>query len=129
LSTDPRRIDRVVGNLVDNAFRHGALPVTVTLRETLEEVVIEVADGGEGIPADQVQRLFEPFYKRDPSRRGPGSGLGLAIAAEHTRLLGGRITVTSEVGRGMSFSLVLPRGDPATAGGDVSDGDGAAEGW
>lgn len=119
--SDLRRIDRVVGNLVDNALRHGRDPVVVSVQESRDEVVIEVADAGDGIDADEVAQLFEPFYKRDPARRGPGSGLGLAIAAEHARLLGGHITVTTEPGLGTSFTLVLPH-DHDAAGGDEPDG-------
>lgn len=124
VATDPRRIDRVVENLVDNAVRHGRDPVVVTVRPTPDEVLVEVCDAGAGMPAGEVPRLFEPFFKRDPSRRGPGSGLGLAIAAEHARLLGGRVVVTSDPGQRTCFALVVPR--RSDLGSEVSDVPGEA---
>ena len=67
--------------------------------------------------------LFDRFYKADPARAASGSGLGLAIAAEHARLLGGRIDVWSEVGTGSRFTLRLPVAEPLPAGeGAVADG-------
>lgn len=116
VATDARRVDRVVGNLVDNAVRHGKEPVTVTLRSTDDAVVIEVEDHGEAVPPEEVSRLFEPFFKRDPSRRGPGSGLGLAIAAEQARVLGGDLSAESRPGAGMCFALVLPAPPPSSGG-------------
>lgn len=71
---------------------------------------VEVRDDGPGIPADRVDRVFERFYKADPSRGG-GTGLGLSIAAAHARLLGGSIDVSSQLDRGTTFTLSIPRGD------------------
>ncbi|MFJ8577982.1 ATP-binding protein [Micromonospora sp. NPDC093277] len=115
--TDPRRLERVLANLVSNAVEHGDAEVRADVRHAGESVIVEVTDRGPGIPAEHLPHLFDRFYKVDPSRTGPGSGLGLAIALENTRLLDGRLTVQSEVGRGTRFRLELP----VDAGGDRCD--------
>jgi len=73
-------------------------------------VRIEVADTGIGIPSDQLQRIFERFYRVDAarSREAGGTGLGLSIARHLAEAHGGRIEVESVVGRGSTFTLVLP---------------------
>jgi two-component system sensor histidine kinase MtrB len=107
---DPRRLDAVVGNLVGNAIEHGGPPVRVTVQGRPGEVSVTVSDAGPGIPADHLDHVFDRFYKADPSRsRGGGSGLGLAIARENARLHGGDIAVTSEPGKGTTFTCTLPR--------------------
>ncbi|HJW70458.1 MAG TPA: HAMP domain-containing sensor histidine kinase [Gaiellaceae bacterium] len=108
LTTDPRRLERIVANLVDNAFEHGGSAVTVRITGD----GIEVADDGPGIAPEHLPHLFERFYKADASRSGSGTGLGLAIAQENARLLGGEIQVQSELGAGSSFTLRLPVAEP-----------------
>jgi two-component system sensor histidine kinase MtrB len=76
-----------------------------------------LADAGPGIPPEHLPHVFERFYKADSARAGAGSGLGLAIALENARLLGGTISVSSDVERGSVFRLTLPLGP----GGDVSE--------
>ncbi|MFL5941079.1 MAG: ATP-binding protein [Gaiellaceae bacterium] len=104
LTTDPRRLERIVANLVDNAFEHGGSAVTVRI----EHDGLEVADDGPGIAPQHLPHLFERFYKADESRSGGGTGLGLAIAREHALLLGGDLRVESEPGTGSRFTLRLP---------------------
>lgn len=118
LETDPRRLERILGNLLDNAREHAAgAPVEVTLTTESDAVVISVADRGPGVPSDRIGRIFERFYKADPSRHGGSSGLGLAIAAEHAALLGGELTATGHPDGGLRIELrmpvtgSLPRGD------------------
>jgi two-component system sensor histidine kinase MtrB len=108
LSTDRRRLERIVANLVGNALEHGGRQVRVTVGRDGQGAFVEVNDAGPGIPREHLPHLFEPFYKADPSRTGAGSGLGLAIAMENARLLGGTIEVRSELGVGSQFRLLLP---------------------
>jgi signal transduction histidine kinase len=112
LTSDPRRLERIVGNLVDNAFEHGASDVSVRLASGDGEAVIEVADDGPGIAPEHLPHLFERFYKADAARSGGGTGLGLAIAQENAHLLGGEIGVESEPGAGSRFTLRLPVAKP-----------------
>ena len=116
LSTDPRRLERIVTNLVGNALEHGGRDVSVRVGRDRAAAFVEVSDRGGGIPRDQLGHLFERFYKVDPSRTGVGSGLGLAIALENARLLGGDIDVWSEVGVGTRFTLRLPVTEPLHGG-------------
>ena len=75
VASDPRRLDRIVGNLVDNARDHApGGPVEVSLSMTMAGATIVVADRGPGVPADALPRLFDRFYKADPSRTGGSSG-------------------------------------------------------
>jgi two-component system sensor histidine kinase MtrB len=106
LTSDPRRLERIVANLVGNAVEHGGSEVTVRVGRD-GGAFVEVADRGPGIPPEQLPHLFERFYKADPARTGGGTGLGLAIAQENARLLGGRIEVWSEPGEGTRFTLRL----------------------
>ncbi|WP_344744937.1 ATP-binding protein [Streptosporangium vulgare] len=104
----------ITANLVGNALRHGAPPVTVRLRaegpRDTGRVVIEVRDSGEGVDPDVLPHVFDRFSKADAARtRSDGSGLGLAIALENARLHGGSIDVTNPPGGGALFSLTLPR--------------------
>jgi two-component system sensor histidine kinase AtoS len=69
------------------------------------EVVVEIADTGPGIPDDSIDKIFEPFF----SKRGGGTGLGLAIARQMIENHGGRIEVDSQVGKGTTFRIRLPR--------------------
>src|SRR5919197_566460 len=105
--SDPRRLERIVANLVGNAVEHGGDGVAVRIGRDGSGAFVEVADQGPGIPAEHLPHLFERFYKADPSRAGRGSGLGLAIAQENARLLGGAIEVESEPGEGSRFTLRL----------------------
>jgi len=108
LTSDPRRLERIVANLVGNALEHGANEVSVRLASDDGRAVVEVADDGPGIAPEHLPHLFERFYKADAARSGGGTGLGLAIAQENARLLGGEIRVTSELGAGSRFTLRLP---------------------
>ena len=84
IDSDPRRLERILGNLLDNAREHAAgAPVDVSLSTDAGEIALAVSDAGPGVPPDRLERIFERFYKADPSRHGGSSGLGLAIAAEH----------------------------------------------
>jgi signal transduction histidine kinase len=105
---DPRSLERILTNLIDNAVEHGGDQIRITLRQDPGFVSLEVADDGPGIAPDHLPHLFERFYKADPSRTAPGSGLGLAIALEHARLINGNLSVRSELGRGTAFVLRLP---------------------
>ena len=122
VDSDPRRLDRIVGNLLDNARAHApGAPVEVSLTMTLGGALVVVADRGPGVTADVLPRLFERFFKADPSRRSGGSGLGLAIAAEHAALLGATLRARARPGGGLVFALTLPvsRSLPAGDGADT----------
>jgi two-component system sensor histidine kinase MtrB len=111
---DRRRFDVIVANLVGNALRHGAPPVTVRAsiqagRAGGSELVLEVRDHGPGLPASAIGHVFDRFYKADSARaRSEGSGLGLAIAQENARLHGGRIDAANDPGGGAVFTVRLP---------------------
>jgi two-component system, OmpR family, sensor histidine kinase MtrB len=111
---DRRRFDVIVANLVGNALRHGALPVTVRAsipvgRAGGSELVLEVRDRGPGLPAGAIGHVFDRFYKADSARaRSEGSGLGLAIAQENARLHGGRIDAANDPEGGAVFTVRLP---------------------
>jgi two-component system, OmpR family, sensor histidine kinase MtrB len=107
VTTDPRRLERIVVNLVDNALVHGGNGVSVHAGREGGGAVVQVADRGPGIPPEHVAHLFDRFYKADPSRTGQGTGLGLAIAQENARLLGSSIEAWSEPGHGTRFTLKL----------------------
>ena len=109
LDTDARRLERIIGNLLDNAREHaGGAEVEVTLSVSEEGLAIAVADRGPGVEPDRLDHIFDRFFKADPSRHGGSSGLGLAIAAEHTALLGGRLQAFNRPGGGLRIELVVP---------------------
>ena len=115
VAADPRRLDRVFSNLVKNAIEHtveGDVRIWVGRRD--RDVVVTVADEGEGIPAEDLPHIFERFYRADVHRARTlgGTGLGLAIALENVNLHRGSIDVQSEVGRGSTFTVTLPAIDP-----------------
>ncbi|WP_103338804.1 sensor histidine kinase [Amycolatopsis sp. CA-126428] len=106
---DPRRVHTVVANLLSNAVRHGAAPVTVTLDGTGDDVIVRVADAGPGVPEDLLPLLFDRFTRGDHARQATeGSGLGLAIARENVLAHGGSLTVHND--GGAVFTVRLPRG-------------------
>ena len=108
--TDPRRLERIVDNLLLNAARHGAPPVTIAVRPGK----IVVTDSGEGFSDDMLQRATERFATGDTSR-GKGIGLGLAIAAAQARVLGGRLTLANAPGGGAEVTVTLAQRSPTGA--------------
>jgi signal transduction histidine kinase len=118
LVADPQRLGQVLGNLVANALRHTPPGGHVTLGATLppdgdapHAVRLWVADTGQGIPAADLPRIFDRFWRGDPARSheaGTGSGLGLAIAKSLIEAHGGRIWAESQVEQGTIVSCVLP---------------------
>src|SRR5467141_223840 len=109
---DPLRIQEVVVNLLKNAYE--ATPdgtVTVRLEERGELAAIEVSDTGMGIPPEVMARLFEAFFTT--KKKGEGTGLGLAISRNFVVSHGGDITISSEVNKGSTFTILLPKEVPS----------------
>ena len=111
MDVDPARTREVVSNLLANAVRHTPPggTVEVALERGAGEVVITVRDTGSGMSAEELDRIFDRFYRSPDS---PWSGLGLAIARDLVQAHGGVMTATSEVGRGTMVRFTLPVTSP-----------------
>lgn len=113
LSIDPNRVGQALGNLLSNAvkFTPPGEKVDVTAQIDESEVRIEVSDGGPGIPLEERDQLFTPFYRGSQGRRfTEGMGLGLSIAKDLVTAHGGRIAFRPGEPHGSVFSLILPKG-------------------
>ena len=110
---DSMRIHQAIANLLANARTHteDGTPITITAKHEGNEIQISVADQGGGLSAEDQGRIFERFYRADPSRvrvRGEGSGLGLSIVHAVMQAHGGSVTVESKLGNGTTFTLHFP---------------------
>jgi two-component system sensor histidine kinase MtrB len=108
---DPRRVERILRNLVGNAVEHGeGRPVEVTLGADATAVAITVRDGGVGLKPGEEKLVFNRFWRADPSRarQTGGTGLGLSISLEDARLHGGWLEAWGAPGQGAQFRLTVP---------------------
>jgi two-component system, OmpR family, heavy metal sensor histidine kinase CusS len=112
LEGDPDKIREVLNNLLHNAIQYNRPQgrIEVNVARGKDQVRLEVSDTGVGISSDARSRIFERFYRADPSRGGDGlhAGLGLALVKEYVDLMGGRIDVESALGEGSTFRVTLP---------------------
>jgi len=104
------KIAQVLVNLIENAVKYTppGTPIVVTARAARDAVELAVTDSGPGIPANELDRIFDPFYRSPRNARVPGTGIGLAIARGFVEAHGGRIRVESRPGGGASFRFTLP---------------------
>ncbi len=114
ITSDPQLLERIVGNLIQNAIKytaHGG--IVIVARSTPSHINLEVWDTGSGIPAAELPRIFEEFYQvgRGERDRSHGLGMGLAIVKRLAALLGHRLEVASTPGRGTMFRIGVPIGD------------------
>ncbi|MFL9828108.1 sensor histidine kinase [Rhodoplanes sp. SY1] len=106
LTGDPRLLRRMIRNLLENAERHGAPPVEVSLATEAGTAVLTVSDGGPGVPAAQREHVFTPFFRLAGDSRG--AGLGLSLVRQIARLHGGDATVAPQGESRSGFKVVLP---------------------
>ena len=111
VNADERRVRQVVFNLLSNAvkFTPAGGRVDISARADDGHVEIAVADTGPGIPAGDLERVFEEFEQSSDGKKVEGTGLGLPLSRKLVELHGGRLWVESEVGRGSTFRFTLPR--------------------
>jgi two-component system, OmpR family, sensor histidine kinase BaeS len=114
VQADPRWLHQIVTNLLTNALKFTAVGGTVTVlagpagTAARPQAVLRVTDTGVGIPADELPRIFDRFWRGRQAARVPGSGVGLAVAAELARAHGGELTAASKPGQGTEITLTLP---------------------
>lgn len=104
MTGDPLRLERALGNLVENALLHGAEPVVVRVRPG--SVIVD--DAGSGIPADQREAMFERFRRGADSQNRPGSGLGLAIVRQDVAAHGGTVAIGEAPTGGCRVTITMP---------------------
>jgi signal transduction histidine kinase len=109
---DAHAMETAIGNLLENAYRHTISPRTITLKCSLSEstVVFAVSDNGPGIPKEEQKKIFQKFYQPDRrlTKHKGGVGLGLSIVKLIVERHDGEVRLTSEVGKGSCFELILP---------------------
>jgi signal transduction histidine kinase len=119
VSHDRDALSRVVLNLLVNAYKYTGAEkrIRVASRDDGDHVEIRVEDNGIGIPATELEHVFEPFFRVDSRAPGgaAGAGLGLAIVRQLVHLHGGEVKASSEPGRGSVFSVRLPAGTAGSA--------------
>ena len=109
VNVDAAQIQRVLANLIENALKFSPPDTAVHVRvtSTRKEAIVRVVDQGPGLADDELERVFQPFYRRSGETRS-GAGLGLAIARGFAEANGGRVWAESRPGQGSSFALALP---------------------
>jgi two-component system sensor histidine kinase KdpD len=105
LEIDPILFEQVMINLIENALKHGAAPLSIRVRRRAEVVEIELADRGPGLPPGAPARLFEKFVR---ASEAPGVGLGLAVVRAIVEAHGGTVTADNRTGGGACFRITLP---------------------
>lgn len=109
-ATDTTQMQQVVLNILENAIdavgKDGTIRVKTEANEDKSELSLAISDTGHGIPKDKLDKIFDPFFTT--KKPGEGTGLGLAITYSILQKLGGRIEVSSEVGKGSTFTIYLP---------------------
>ena len=116
IEVDPGRMTQVLTNILDNATRHTPEGghIVLSAKQSEEYVEIAVQDSGPGITAENLERIFERFYRADTSRQRDGevpggSGLGLAIAKSIVQAHNGQLSAESEAGKGLRIVIKLPK--------------------
>jgi two-component system sensor histidine kinase BaeS len=111
VSADPHWLHQVITNLLTNAlkFTPAGGRVTISTRQDGAEAVLRVSDTGAGIPAGDLPRIFDRFWRGQQAAQISGSGVGLAVAAELAQAHGGRLAASSQPGHGTQMTLTLPR--------------------
>jgi two-component system sensor histidine kinase MprB len=111
LCGDPSSLDELAGNLVDNAVRYTPAGGTVTVELDVRQdgATLVVRDTGPGIRPEDLEHIFEPFYRGQPQKNIPGTGLGLPIVKRIAERHGGSVEVETAPGRGSAFRVLLPR--------------------
>ena len=107
---DVKLLREAIGNLLTNAIKYSPpdQPVRVDVSREAEHYCIRVSDQGIGIPAENLKRLFEPFYRADNVKNVKGMGIGLCIVKECVQLHGGEITLDSQLNQGTTFTVTIP---------------------
>ena len=109
---DPMRLRQIVWNLISNAIKFGAgAPIEVTVMGDEHKVRFSVRDGGPGIPAHEHERVFKRFERAGTGEPHLGFGVGLWLVEQIVHALGGEVHLESDVGRGATFTVTLPRND------------------
>jgi signal transduction histidine kinase len=113
IEVDPGRITQVLTNILDNALRHTPENGRIVLSARLagDRIELSVQDSGPGLKSEDMDRIFERFYRTDAARQREdgGSGLGLAIARSIVQAHGGQVSAESEPGRGLKILISLPK--------------------
>ena len=120
---DPSSLDELVGNLVDNAVRYTPEGGTVTVEvDAFEDgAAVTVRDTGPGISPEDLEHIFEPFYRGNAQKNIPGTGLGLPIVKRIAERHGGKVEVQTALGEGAAFRVLLPRTGTRGAGGILTE--------
>ncbi|MCK5404498.1 MAG: PAS domain S-box protein [Desulfobulbaceae bacterium] len=111
IKADADRLHRVFTNILDNAIKYSPekAEVTISVKETDQEIVIRFKDQGWGIADEELPYIFDAFYRADAKEKSTGHGLGLAAVKAIVRQHGGRVSVTSTPGKGSVFTVRLPK--------------------